>query len=59
MRSSELSAKVTVSQWHQLCLENGAVLDKVNYELFVDLSLSINQIRSLSERVTDHWLALD
>ena len=45
-RSSELSAKVNVSQWHQLCLENGAVLDKVNYELYVDLSLSINQIRS-------------
>lgn len=45
-RSSELGAKVNVSQWHQLCLENGAVLDKVSYELYVDLSLSINQIRS-------------
>jgi FemAB family protein len=45
-RSSELSAKVSVSQWHQLCLENGALLDKVCYEMYVDLSLSINQIRS-------------
>lgn len=45
-RSSQLSSKVTVSQWHQLCLENGAELDKVSYELYVDLSLSINQIRS-------------
>lgn len=45
-RSSELKAKVDVSQWHQLCQENGAVLDKVCYEMYVDLSLSINQIRS-------------
>ena len=45
-RSSELTAKVNVSQWHQLCLENGAVLDKVCYELYVDLSLTVNQLRS-------------
>ena len=45
-RASEFSAKVAVSQWSQLCLENGAVLDKVSYELYVDLSLSIDKIRS-------------
>ena len=45
-RSSEPSSKAQISQWHQLCLENGAILDKVNYELYVDLSLSIKQIRS-------------
>lgn len=45
-RASELSANTNVSQWYQLCLENGAVLDKVGYELYVDLSLSIEKIRS-------------
>lgn len=45
-RCSEPSTKICVSQWHQLCLENGAVLDKVNYELFVDLTLPIDEIRT-------------
>ena len=45
-RASELTANITLSQWYQLCLENGAVLDKVCYELYVDLSLPIDQIRS-------------
>lgn len=45
-RASELTASTTVSQWYQLCLENGATLDKVCYELYVDLSLPLDKIRS-------------
>ena len=45
-RTNEVSTNGYVSQWHQIVLENGGVLDKVNYEMYVDLSLSIDEIRS-------------
>ncbi len=44
-RASELTANITLSQWYQLCLEKGAVLDKVCYELYADLSMPIDKIR--------------
>ena len=44
-RTSDLSANANFSQWHQLCLEAGADLDKVCYEQYVDLSLSTEQLR--------------
>ena len=45
-RTNELSLNGDISQWNQILLEMGAILDKVNYEMFVDLSLPIKQIRS-------------
>ena len=45
LRTSELSGSGYVSQWHQIALENDAYLDRVNYELYVDLTLSIEEIR--------------
>ena len=44
-RTSEFSGSSQVSQWHQVALEHNAVLDRVNYELYVDLTLSIEDIR--------------
>jgi FemAB family protein len=44
-RTSELSGSRHVSQWHQIALENDAYPDRVNYELYVDLTLSIEEIR--------------
>ena len=34
-----------VSQWYQIVLEKGGLLDKVYYEMHLDLSMSINEIR--------------
>jgi FemAB family protein len=44
-RTSELSGSGHVSQWHQIAMENNADLDRVNYELYVDLTLSIGDLR--------------
>lgn len=44
-RTSELSGSGYVSQWHQIALENDAYLDRVNYELYVDLTLSTEDMR--------------
>ena len=30
-----------ISQWYQIALEQGATLDKVSYELHLDLTMSI------------------
>tara|TARA_Y100001970_G_scaffold294340_1_gene451028 strand:- start:11281 stop:12345 length:1065 start_codon:yes stop_codon:yes gene_type:complete len=45
-RTNELSLEGNVGQWHQLGLEMGGILDRVNYEMYVDLSMSIEEIRS-------------
>lgn len=45
-RTNELSTEGSMGQWHQIILENGGKLDKINYELYVDLSMSIEEIRS-------------
>ena len=45
-RTNELSLNSEVSQWHQILLEMGATLDRVNYEMFMDLSMPIKEIRS-------------
>lgn len=45
-RTNELSLSGDMSQWNQILLEMGAILDKVNYEMFMDLSLPIKEIRS-------------
>ncbi len=45
-RTNELLTEGAAGQWHQLALEQNAKLDRVNYEMYVDLSLSIDEIRS-------------
>jgi FemAB family protein len=45
-RTNELSIEGGVDHWHQIALEMGAMLDGVNYEMYVDLSMSIEEIRS-------------
>ena len=45
-RTNELSFEGVSGQWHQLVTEMGGNLERVNYEMFVDLSLSIKEIRS-------------
>lgn len=45
-RTNEVSTEGNSGQWHQVALETGGVLDRVNYEMYVDLSLSIEEIRS-------------
>jgi len=44
-RTSDWSGSGYVSQWHQIAMENDADLDRVNYELYVDLTLSIEDLR--------------
>lgn len=44
-RTSEFSGRADISQWHQIALENDALLDRVNYELYVDLTLGMEKIR--------------
>lgn len=44
-RTNESSLDGEISQWYQIALENGAMLDKVSYELHLDLTLSIESIR--------------
>jgi FemAB family protein len=45
-RTSEVSTEGGAGQWHQIALENGGMLDRVNYKMHVDLSMSIEEIRS-------------
>lgn len=45
-RTNELSIEGSMGQWHQIALEMGAILDRVNYDMYMDLSMSINEIRS-------------
>ena len=45
-RTNELSTEGIAGQWHQIVLEKGGVLDRVNYEMYVDLLMSIEEIRS-------------
>ncbi len=45
-RTNELSFTGNAGQWHQIALEMGGSLDRINYEMYVDLSKSINDIRS-------------
>ncbi|MDC0134426.1 hypothetical protein OAI36_00055 [Alphaproteobacteria bacterium] len=40
-----MSGSGHVSQWHQIAMENNADMDRVNYELYVDLTLSIDDLR--------------
>ena len=44
-RLSELSGCTSVSQWYQCALEEGGELERLNYELYVDLRLGLEQIR--------------
>ena len=44
-RTNEVSLDGDVSQWHQIALEKGGMLDKVSYEMHLDLSMSIDEIR--------------
>jgi len=44
-RTNELSIEGSAGQWHQIALEMGATLDRVNYEMYVDLSMTIEEIR--------------
>jgi len=44
-RTNESSLDGDVSQWYQIALEQGAELDKVSYEMHLDLSMSIEEIR--------------
>lgn len=45
-KTNDLSTKGDVGYWHQIILEKGGVLDKINYAMYVDLTMSIEQIRS-------------
>jgi FemAB family protein len=42
---SELSAQTQITQWQQLLMENGAKFERINYELYLDLSRPLEQIR--------------
>ena len=44
-RTNELSFNRSLSQWHQIVLEKGGLLDKVSYEMHLDLSMSLLEIR--------------
>lgn len=44
-RTNEVSLDGDISQWHQIALEKDGMLDKVNYEMHLDLSMSIDEIR--------------
>lgn len=44
-RTSEVSLDGDLSQWYQIALESGCTLDKVSYEMHLDLSMSIDDIR--------------
>ena len=44
-RTSEVSLDGDVSQWYQIALENGGILDKVSYEMHLDISMPIDEIR--------------
>ncbi len=44
-RTNESSLDGDISQWYQIALEQGATLDKVSYELHLDLTMSIEEIR--------------
>ena len=44
-RTSELNLSADMSQWYQIALESGGILDKVSYELHLDLTKSIQEIR--------------
>ncbi len=45
-RTNELYNVSETGQWHQIILEMGGKLDKINYEMYVDLTLPIKEIRS-------------
>jgi FemAB family protein len=44
-RTNEVSLSGDISQWHQIALEYSGILDKVSYEMHLDLSFSIKEIR--------------
>jgi len=44
-RTSEVSTGGAIGQWYEIALEKGGMLDRVNYEMYVDLSMSIQEIR--------------
>ena len=44
-RTNESSLDGDVSQWYQIALEKGAILDKARYEMHLDLTMSIKEIR--------------
>ena len=50
-RTNELSVDGVTGQWHQVSLEMGGTLDRVNYEMYTDLSQSIEEIDKLEELV--------
>lgn len=45
-RTNEISNDGEIGQWHQIVLETGGNLDRINYEMYVDLTLSVKEIRS-------------
>ena len=44
-RTNEASLTGDISQWYQVALEAGALLDKISYEMHLDLTLPIVDIR--------------
>jgi len=44
-RTNELNLNANMSQWYQIALERGGLLDKVSYEMHLDLTMSIQEIR--------------
>jgi FemAB family protein len=44
-RTNELSMNRGLSQWHQIVLEKGCLLDKASYEMYLDLSMSLLETR--------------
>lgn len=44
-RTNDASLDGYVSQWYQIALEKGAMLDKVSYEMHLDVSMSVDEIR--------------
>ena len=44
-RASAFSTEISLSQWYQISLEKGGALSRVDYEMYVDLSMTIEEIR--------------
>jgi FemAB family protein len=44
-RTNESGKAGSAGQWHQIALEMGGVLDRVNYEMYLDLTMPIEEIR--------------
>ncbi len=50
-RASAFSTEISLSQWYQISLEKGGALSRVDYEMYVDLSMTIEEIRKFIRKI--------